>query len=216
MTDDELSETFCDAAEVNGPWPYLTGRHIRGLRAVAEAAVAEHEAQQKQPMDQDRESGMLSDEAIIKIAEDAGVFSVRTSRAAVLAVAAAVRAERTPAPRVITPDELEAAAAALSKFYLSEKWTDQTATWRANYRTRVRAVLDTLGIACAQPELAPCPFCGIGELSIADNGVWWVECTDCAATGPTRTTKEQAVADWNVPVRDCPGAAPLKTQTLYE
>jgi len=37
-------------------------------------------------------------------------------------------------------------------------------------------------------KLKPCPFCGCNETELRhDDGIFWVKCLTCEATGPTNT-----------------------------
>ena len=48
-------------------------------------------------------------------------------------------------------------------------------------------------------KLKPCPFCGKRDLSpVTDDGLAWVRCEDCGATGPETTRYDEDDApDWN-------------------
>ena len=48
-------------------------------------------------------------------------------------------------------------------------------------------------------RLEPCPFCGCRETSIADTGMFWVNCgnPDCETEGPVCLTPAEAIAAWN-------------------
>lgn len=53
-------------------------------------------------------------------------------------------------------------------------------------------------------EIEPCQFCGGAGIAVRsgarDGDRHWIECyyvTTCGARGPSRETREQAIADWN-------------------
>lgn len=54
-------------------------------------------------------------------------------------------------------------------------------------------------------ELKPCPFCGGREISVKhDDGIHWLRCDTCEATGPTLTKyhgeEGEPCVDWNTRV----------------
>jgi len=54
---------------------------------------------------------------------------------------------------------------------------------------------------CIVPELAPCPFCGGGNLDIPDSysfvKCYRVTCKDCDISGPPAGSKIEAAERWN-------------------
>jgi Lar family restriction alleviation protein len=47
-------------------------------------------------------------------------------------------------------------------------------------------------------SIEPCPFCGTHNLKILelDCDAWSIECLDCQAIGPIKTSAEEAIAAW--------------------
>ena len=49
-----------------------------------------------------------------------------------------------------------------------------------------------------EDQLKPCPFCGCELVKLrANNQVWWVECADCTACGPSSRNFRIASSAWN-------------------
>lgn len=46
-------------------------------------------------------------------------------------------------------------------------------------------------------DLKPCPFCGWPANIIGVVGVFYAQCRDCGAEGPTEETEDAAIAAWN-------------------
>jgi hypothetical protein len=46
-------------------------------------------------------------------------------------------------------------------------------------------------------RLLPCPFCAWPGKLMAQDGVSWVECIDCACEGPPEDDHAHAIAAWN-------------------
>lgn len=54
----------------------------------------------------------------------------------------------------------------------------------------------------SQSTLSICPFCGSSDLNLcpdssSKDAEWFVECTDCSASGSLLMTKEEAAIAWN-------------------
>lgn len=48
-------------------------------------------------------------------------------------------------------------------------------------------------------DLKPCLFCGSSDVEVGMFGLeWCVECQDCGAFGPNRTSRDEAIDGWNV------------------
>ena len=55
----------------------------------------------------------------------------------------------------------------------------------------------------------PCPWCGEKEaVEPSYNGVYWVECFYCGATGPTENLRDRAIEAWNSLPRQSPWLDP--------
>ena len=47
-------------------------------------------------------------------------------------------------------------------------------------------------------EIKACPWCGEAkEVAPSCNGVYWVECFNCGATGPVKNSEAKAIDAWN-------------------